>query len=458
MPLYDFVALAQQGGHSLTGRATMEVKDIKIPYYREHLTHLSRVPVIWKGARRKASDPKEKHNNNSRHPQDRRAAYETDVYERYLRSETDWYEYLFQGIGQANRRASTLMQHVAPYLGQVEHEGMLGICIGDVGTPMNKYLSTKRMQNGFVNMSDHQLTPPRAVASVMLRDPQTGALVLAESVELATRTWESLRFLHLRGIVHGDLKPSNLVVGEDRYVRVIDFGRSFRSRATAHHPLLPTDQPPPAAPTLVAATRTTDPDAAEKAIAPSLPHHRPATGMYDPSWWSTLSTRDFCRMHPLDGEATDVFGAALISMDWLVGLPLESTPQPLRDTLKQAYLAYIQDAGKQSVSASTFFLVWSGLLLAPSSDIDTIDAPKSPDSNNNKKTSAAKPTSKENVLDRRRDRLQTLLGSFDPSSSSERHPLFELWSTMTHMDPKMRPSMFAALDRWKKWTSTLVSV
>ena len=46
----------------------------------------------------------------------------------------------------------------------------------------------------------------------------------AEALQVVAACCEALQYAHTQGIVHGDLKPTNVMVADDRTVRLIDFG------------------------------------------------------------------------------------------------------------------------------------------------------------------------------------------------------------------------------------------
>ena len=55
-----------------------------------------------------------------------------------------------------------------------------------------------------------------------LKDPDR--LAEAETVSIARRICEALRYLHEKGVVHYDLKPANIMLCTDGSIRLIDFG------------------------------------------------------------------------------------------------------------------------------------------------------------------------------------------------------------------------------------------
>jgi eukaryotic-like serine/threonine-protein kinase len=57
-----------------------------------------------------------------------------------------------------------------------------------------------------------------------------GRLPLQESFQLASRLCEILEYLHRRGIVHRDLKPANIIISDDGFPHLIDFGLAKEMR------------------------------------------------------------------------------------------------------------------------------------------------------------------------------------------------------------------------------------
>jgi serine/threonine-protein kinase len=60
-----------------------------------------------------------------------------------------------------------------------------------------------------------------------------GAVTLATALDWAGQVAEALRDAHASGLVHGDIKPSNLMVEPDGRMRILDFGLALRQDALA---------------------------------------------------------------------------------------------------------------------------------------------------------------------------------------------------------------------------------
>jgi len=142
---------------------------------------------------------------------------------------------------------------------------------------------------------------------------------LRQQQEVSTlRQWdqiaEALGYLNIQGLCHGDLKPSNVVVGEDGRARLIDLGKAYRiANAGAEGP------------------------------------HRPATGLYEAAAWSAFPsameytkaanskrTRGLLRSG-WDSGAVDTFALGMIGIDLTTGIPLEGLPGEFREPVRQAY-------------------------------------------------------------------------------------------------------------------------
>ena len=66
------------------------------------------------------------------------------------------------------------------------------------------------------------------VAGETLRDWFRRALPIERNLEIARQVLEALRAAHQAGIVHRDVKPENVMVRSDGYVKVLDFGLAAR--------------------------------------------------------------------------------------------------------------------------------------------------------------------------------------------------------------------------------------
>ena len=62
---------------------------------------------------------------------------------------------------------------------------------------------------------------------------QAGAVALADTLDWAGQVAAAMRAAHASGLVHGDIKPSNLMVEDDGRVRILDFGLALRQDALA---------------------------------------------------------------------------------------------------------------------------------------------------------------------------------------------------------------------------------
>ena len=62
-------------------------------------------------------------------------------------------------------------------------------------------------------------------------------LLTAEIVDIALQITAALRLAHAKGIVHRDIKPGNIIVSNDRHVKVLDFGLARRFKTDETHEL-----------------------------------------------------------------------------------------------------------------------------------------------------------------------------------------------------------------------------
>jgi serine/threonine-protein kinase len=74
--------------------------------------------------------------------------------------------------------------------------------------------------------------------SLKQRIERDGPLSVAEAVRLATEISSGLSFAHSRGIVHADMKPSNVLLTEDGRAKIADFGIARMPQEDASTPQL----------------------------------------------------------------------------------------------------------------------------------------------------------------------------------------------------------------------------
>jgi serine/threonine-protein kinase len=88
---------------------------------------------------------------------------------------------------------------------------------------------------------------------------QDGAVPLSTALDWVGQVAAAMRDAHASGLVHGDIKPSNLMIEEDGRVRILDFGLALRHDALATETVSLGD---------VAATGQTDPQGTIAYMAP----------------------------------------------------------------------------------------------------------------------------------------------------------------------------------------------
>lgn len=74
--------------------------------------------------------------------------------------------------------------------------------------------------------------------SLKQRIERTGALALADAVRIGTQIAQGLEFTHSRGIIHADLKPSNILLDLEDRPKICDFGIARTPQEDAETPQL----------------------------------------------------------------------------------------------------------------------------------------------------------------------------------------------------------------------------
>ncbi len=71
----------------------------------------------------------------------------------------------------------------------------------------------------------------------LARRLQHGPMSLAEALSIALQIAQALEHAHERGVIHGNLKPSNIKLGAEGKARVLDFGLAKALEGDAGTPL-----------------------------------------------------------------------------------------------------------------------------------------------------------------------------------------------------------------------------
>lgn len=108
--------------------------------------------------------------------------------------------------GAPYEAAADLLRHEAAVTAAIDHPGVVGV--HDTGADgATAYLVMDLLRGPDL--------------STVLRE---GPLPAAEAVRIAAAVADTLAAAHRAGVVHGDVKPANVVVGDDDGVTLVDFG------------------------------------------------------------------------------------------------------------------------------------------------------------------------------------------------------------------------------------------
>ena len=62
-----------------------------------------------------------------------------------------------------------------------------------------------------------------------------GRLPLYKALQIACQIADGLQYAHSNGVIHGDIKPANILIGEDGHAKIADFGVARLSQSVATH-------------------------------------------------------------------------------------------------------------------------------------------------------------------------------------------------------------------------------
>ncbi len=101
----------------------------------------------------------------------------------------------------------SMFQREAETLSRLDHPGIARL-VASVRRPRSSYLVTEYVAG-------------RTLAQLLR---ERGAFPETEAIALARRLCAAVEHVHARGVVHYDIKPANVLVGDDGSVKLIDFG------------------------------------------------------------------------------------------------------------------------------------------------------------------------------------------------------------------------------------------
>jgi len=62
-----------------------------------------------------------------------------------------------------------------------------------------------------------------------------GRLPLSKALQIACQVADALQYAHSNGVIHGDIKPANILISEDGRAKIADFGVARLSQSVATH-------------------------------------------------------------------------------------------------------------------------------------------------------------------------------------------------------------------------------
>ncbi|MBC7910763.1 MAG: serine/threonine protein kinase, partial [Pyrinomonadaceae bacterium] len=128
-----------------------------------------------------------------------------------------------------------------------------------------------------------------------------GGLSLTEALDVSAQVAAALSAAHAAGIVHRDIKPENIMVREDDYVKVLDFGLAKLTERTG-------------------AQSTSDPEAPTQAPMQAMVNTEPGMVMGTARYMSPEQARGF----PVDAR-TDIWSLGVVIYEMVTGhAPFES--------------------------------------------------------------------------------------------------------------------------------------
>jgi len=179
-----------------------------------------------------------------------------------------------------------------------------------------------------------ELVPGEAMSTMISRD---GALGIDRTLDLVAQTARALHAAHLRGVVHRDVKPANLMVTPDGRIKVTDFGIA---RPKDHEPLTMTGQ--------VMGTA--------HYLAPELARGQPASPLSDVYALGVVTYECLAGHRPFDGENQVAVATAHLSQQ---PPPLPTTIDPRARRLVAA--AMTKDPARRIQGADAFATALEGL-------------------------------------------------------------------------------------------------